>query len=80
MSWIGGAFALVIVFLFGIYWCYVVASRFPADIKELRESHEPGAKTSIVVVWLITAIIAVVLLGVGFMLAVVAISELRGWL
>jgi len=79
MSWIGGAFALVIVFLFGAYWCYVVLGRLGSDIKEFRESKEPGTKTSIIVVWIITAIIAIAMLRVGFMLAVVSISELRSW-
>lgn len=76
MSWIFSAFAVIILFLFGGYWCYVVFGRLPKDIKEIRESHEPGTKTSIVVIWIITVIIAVVVLVFGYMLAVVLISEL----
>ena len=79
MSWIGGAFALVIVFLFGGYWCYVVIRRLGSDIKELRENSEPGTKSSIIVVWIITAFIAIVLLSIGFVLAVVSVRELRSW-
>jgi len=79
MAWFGGAIALLLVLMFGCYWCYVVLARLKADVTELRESKEPATKTSIVVVWIITGIIAIVLLGVGSMLAVVARSELRSW-
>ena len=74
-----GSLALVLVFMFGCYWCYVVLARLGADVTELRESREPATKTSIVVVWIITGIIAIVLLGVGYMLAVAARSQLRSW-
>ncbi len=79
MAWFGGAIALLLVFMFGCYWCYVVLARLGADVRELRETKEPAAKTSIVVVWIITGIIAIVLLGIGFMLAVAARSQLRSW-
>lgn len=80
MFWISGAFALFLVFLFGGYWCYVVIARLRNDIKELRENSEPGTKSSIIVVWIISAMIAMVLVFVGFILAVMSFSELRNWL
>jgi uncharacterized membrane protein len=76
--WFGGA-VVVFMFIFGVYWCYVVLARLPEDVRELRETNEIASKIGIIVVWVITAIIAIVLIGISFMLSVVTISELRSW-
>ena len=76
ISWI---FGVLFLFIFGGYWCYEVIARLQDDIAEFRQADEPGTKISIIIIWLITVLIATALLGVGFMLAVVLISELRSW-
>ena len=70
-----GVAVYVIGVLFGCYWCYVVSVRLPGDIAELRRKGYFAAKLSIIVVWIITALIAIVLLGV----ARLAIVEFRIW-
>lgn len=70
-----GVVAYVIGVLFGLYWCYAVFARLPGDIAEFRQKGYFVAKVSIVVVWIITVLIAVALLGV----ARVAIEEFRIW-
>ncbi len=70
-----GILAYVIGVLFGCYWCYVVLARLPGDIAELRQKGYFAAKLSIIVVWVITVLIAIALLGV----ARLAIEEFRVW-
>ncbi len=78
--WGLGVLAVTAVYIIGGYWCYIVLGRFRADVRELRETSEPAAKISIVVIWVITALIALVLLGIGLVLGVVLVYELRQWL
>ena len=68
------ALALLSLYLFGIYWCYVVIRRFKDDIKELREKGI-APKVAIIFVWIITVPIAIVM----FVFAFVIIGRLA-WL
>ena len=68
-----GILLYVLGVVFGCYWCYIVVVRFPRDISELRQKGYFVAKLSIIVVWILTAFIAIALLGV----ARVAIREFR---
>jgi len=57
----------------------VVLARLREDVRELRETNEIASKIAIVVIWVITAIIAISLIIAGFVLSAIVISELRSW-
>jgi len=61
------------------YWCYAVIARCRDDLRELREVKETARKAGIIIVWAITIVIAILLVGLTFILAPIAISELRAW-
>ncbi len=49
----------VLLFVLGVYWCYVVVKRFPDDLQELREIPDKVRKGAIIFIWFITVIIAI---------------------
>lgn len=57
-----GDFAYAIFWCFLVYWCYVVIRRLPDDITEFREVKETVRRGVIIFIWLLTAVIAVVLI------------------
>ena len=54
-----GAFAAAILFITAAWWVKEVAERLTSDITELRESDDPGRKSAIVLIWIVTFFIAV---------------------
>jgi len=61
------ALALLSLYIFGIYWCYVVIRRFRDDIQELREKGI-ARKVAIIFVWLITVPIIVAMVIFTFVI------------
>ena len=63
----------VLLFAFGVYWCYIVVKRFPADLQELREIPDKVRKVTIIFMWFITVIIAIaiVLLGLHLIIRII---------
>ncbi len=61
----------------GAYWCYAIIKRFPSDLKELREVEEIPRKAAIIIIWAITAIIAVAVITSSLPLAARIISAIR---
>lgn len=55
--------ALAGLYIIGVYWCYVVIRRFRDDIQELRQVEGIAPKVAIIFVWLITASIAIAVVG-----------------
>lgn len=55
--------ALAGLYIIGVYWCYVVIRRFRDDIQELRQVEGIAPKVAIIFVWLITAPIAIAVVG-----------------
>jgi hypothetical protein len=56
------AFALVGLYILGVWWCYEVIGRFREDIREIREVKGVTRKTAIIFIWILTVIIAIVLI------------------
>ncbi len=63
----------VLLFAFGVYWCYIVVKRFPDDLQELREIPDKVRKGTIIFIWFITVIIAIaiVLLGLPLIIRII---------
>ena len=63
----------VLLFAFGVYWCYIVVKRFPDDLQELREIPDKVRKGTIIFIWFITVIIAIaiVLLGLPIIIRII---------
>jgi hypothetical protein len=61
------ALALLNLYIFGIYWCYVVIWRFRDDIKELCEK-EVAPKIAIIFVWIITVLIVISMFVFAFII------------
>ena len=66
--------AWAILYIFGVYWCYVVIRRLRDDIQELREKGI-ARKIAVIFVWLITVPITIAM----FVFAFVIIGRLA-WL
>lgn len=62
------AFALVGLYILGVWWCYEVIGRFREDIHEIRELKEITRKAAIIFIWAITVIIAIVLIVFSFVI------------
>ena len=62
------AFALVGLYILGLWWCYEVIGRFREDIQEIRELKEITRKAAIIFIWAITVIIAIVLIVYSFVI------------
>lgn len=60
ISW--WALALTALFVLGVCWCCEVIRRLKDDLQELREIKEAPRKAGIIIVWIITIVIAVVLI------------------
>ncbi len=54
--------ALAGLYILGLGWCYKVVSRFREDVQEIREVKEITRTGAIIFIWIITAIIAIVLI------------------
>jgi len=53
----------IVLIAAGVYWCYVVIKRLPEDLKEFGEIDDNYRRAAIVIIWFLTALIA---LGVLF--------------
>jgi uncharacterized membrane protein SpoIIM required for sporulation len=67
------------VYVLGLWWCYEVIARFRDDVKELREVKDFTRRAAIIIVWCMTIIIAIVLVGFTLGMAAKAVLELRAW-
>ena len=59
----------------GVYWCYVVIKRLPEDIQDLREADDNYRKMAIVVVWILTVLVAIVVLFFSIPIIVVLVKS-----
>ena len=62
------AFALVGLYILGVWWCYEVIGRFREDIREIRELKGVTRKAAIIFIWILTVIIAIVLIKYSFVI------------
>lgn len=57
--------AVVVVYAFGVMWCYQVVRRFREDVREIRELKE-GVRTGVIIFfWVLTVLIAILLIRYG---------------
>ena len=62
------AFALVGLYILGVWWCYEVIGRFREDIREIRELKGVTRKAVIIFIWILTGIIEIVLIRYSFVI------------
>jgi hypothetical protein len=62
------AFALVGLYILGLWWCYEVIGRFREDIREIRELKGVTRTAVIIFIWILTVIIAIVLIRYSFVI------------
>jgi hypothetical protein len=56
------ALAIAAIYIFGLWWCYKVITRFRQDLREIFELKEVTRTAVIIFVWIITIPIMSVLL------------------
>ena len=61
-------FALAGLYILGVLWCYEVIGRFREDIREIRELKGVTRKAVIIFIWILTVIIAIVLIRYSFVI------------
>ena len=71
-----GQLIRILLFALGAYWCYEVFGRWRKDLEELREIDEPARKAAIIIVWAITAVIAIAVAWAAFTVIARIISSL----
>lgn len=74
------AFALVGLYILGVWWCYEVIGRFREDIREIRELKGVTRKAVIIFIWILTVIIAIVLIRYSFVIIENLVSFIRMFL
>ena len=57
--------AVVGLYALGVVWCYQVIRRFREDVQEIREVKEGARRGAIIFIWVLTVIIAIVLIRYG---------------
>ncbi len=60
--------ALAGLYILGLVWCYHVIGRFREDVKEIREVKEFTRTAVIIFIWILTVIIAIVLIRYSFVI------------
>jgi hypothetical protein len=60
--------ALAGLYILGLAWCYHVIVRFREDVQEIREVKEITRTGAIIFIWIITVIIAIVLIKYSFVI------------
>jgi len=72
-----GAFALVGLYILGVWWCYEVIGRFREDVQEIRKVKEITRMAVIIFIWIITVIIGIVLIVYSFVIIKGLVSLVR---
>jgi len=62
------ALAIAAIYIFGLWWCYQVITRFRQDLREIFELKEVTRTAVIIFIWIITIPIMLVLVLYGFVL------------
>ena len=57
------ALAIAAIYIFGLWWCYQVITRFRQDLREIFELKEVTRTVVIIFIWIITI---PVMLGIAF--------------
>ncbi|MFZ2149040.1 MAG: hypothetical protein WAV28_17660 [Sedimentisphaerales bacterium] len=68
--------ALAMMYLLGLWWCYVVIHRFPKDVQDIRQQKEITRTVAIIFIWVFTVIIAILLIRYSFKI----IEEIGAWI
>ena len=69
--------ALAGLYVLGLVWCYKVIGRFREDVQEIREVKEITRTAVIIFIWIITVIIAIVLIKYSFVIIKGLVSLVR---
>jgi hypothetical protein len=62
------ALAIAAIYIFGLWWCYEVITRFREDLREIIELKEVTRTVVIIFIWLITIPIMLGLIAYGCVL------------
>lgn len=60
--------AIAAIYLFGLWWCYEVITRFRQDLREMFELKEVTRTLVIIFIWIITIPIMLSLITYGYVL------------
>ena len=70
-------FAIAVLYVLGLWWCYEVICRLPDEIQEIRQVKQVSRTVAIVFIWALTVIIAAVLVRYGFAVIKATVSSFR---
>lgn len=62
------ALAIAAIYIFGLWWCYQVITRFRQDLQEIFELKEVTRTAVIIFVWIITIPIMLILVFYSFVI------------
>jgi uncharacterized membrane protein SpoIIM required for sporulation len=60
------ALAIAAIYIFGLWWCYKVITRFRQDLREIFELKEVTRTVVIIFIWIITIPIMLALVLYGY--------------
>lgn len=63
-----GALAIAAIYIFGLWWCYEVITRFRQDLREIFELKEVTRILVIIFIWIITIPIMLGVIIYGYVL------------
>jgi len=72
--------AIAGLYILGLVWCYHVIGRFREDLQEIREVKEITRTGAIIFIWIVTVIIAIVLIRYSFVIIENLVSFIRMFL
>jgi uncharacterized membrane protein SpoIIM required for sporulation len=72
-----GPWALAVLYFLGLWWCYAVIRRLPQDVREIREPGQAARTTAIVFVWVLTIVIAILLIAYSLVIIEETVSFVR---
>ena len=64
----GHEIAIATIYIFGLWWCYQVITRFRQDLREIFELKEVTRTAVIIFVWIITIPIMLILVFYSFVI------------
>jgi len=68
--------AMVGLYVLGVVWCCQVIRRFREDVQEIRQVKEGTRTGAIILIWVLTAIIAILLIRYSL----TAMHEIASWI
>jgi hypothetical protein len=75
-----GDLVFVLLWVYGVYWCYTIIRRLPEDIQEFRTVKETIRRGAIIFICLLTIVIGIVIASITLPVLQRIVLAIRGLL